>query len=179
MNKIKLIAVLLVALALVAVVAQADSNKQVQPAKSKAKAASPIKAAPTNTPQTRTVAGPRQGYLMVTDVLDGFGGESESDNYRIPVSSGGQPSAVGVSESDTLVIEAGFVHASSVRRGDANADGIINVGDIVYLVTYLYKGGPSPIPPEAGDANCDGVVNVGDIVYLVSYLYKGGPPPAC
>jgi len=28
--------------------------------------------------------------------------------------------------------------------GDANCDGIINVGDIVYLVSYLYKGGPEP-----------------------------------
>ena len=63
--------------------------------------------------------------------------------------------------------------------GDANRDGIINVGDIVYLVTYLYRGGPEPDPPEAGDANCDDVPNVGDVVYLVTYLYKGGLPPGC
>ncbi|UCB53610.1 MAG: dockerin type I repeat-containing protein [Candidatus Zixiibacteriota bacterium] len=62
-------------------------------------------------------------------------------------------------------------------RGDANGDGIINVGDIVYLVSYLYKNGPAPSPVEVGDCNCDGIVNVGDIVYLVSYLFKNGPPP--
>ena len=64
-------------------------------------------------------------------------------------------------------------------RGDANADGIIDVGDIVYLVSYLYKNGPAPSPVEAGDCNCDGIVNVGDVVYLVSYLYKNGPAPGC
>jgi hypothetical protein len=97
----------------------------------------------------------------------------------MPVSSGGQPSPIGLSESANYGVEAGFVYASHVTRGDVNVDGIVNVGDIVYLVSYLYKGGPEPTPMEAGDANCDGITNVGDIVYLVSYLYKGGPPPAC
>ena len=71
--------------------------------------------------------------------------------------------------------------ATGVRyiTGDANGDGTINVGDVVYLVTYLYKNGPAPDPLEAGDANCDGTVNVGDVVYLVNYLYKGGPAPGC
>jgi hypothetical protein len=64
-------------------------------------------------------------------------------------------------------------------RGDANGDGIIDVGDVVYVVSYLYKNGPAPAPLDAGDANCDGIINVGDIVYLVSYLYRGGPPPGC
>ncbi len=64
-------------------------------------------------------------------------------------------------------------------RGDANGDAIIDVGDVVYVVSYLYKNGPAPDPLDAGDANCDAIVNVGDIVYLVSYLYKGGPPPGC
>ena len=63
--------------------------------------------------------------------------------------------------------------------GDANGDGIINVGDVVYLVSYLYRNGPAPSPVEVGDCNCDGIVNLGDIVYLVNYLYKNGPSPGC
>ena len=69
--------------------------------------------------------------------------------------------------------EAGFV------RGDTNGDGIINIGDVVYLVSYLYKSGPAPTPVESGDVNCDEIVNIGDVVYLVSYLYRNGPPPSC
>ncbi|MGB2980240.1 MAG: dockerin type I repeat-containing protein, partial [Candidatus Zixiibacteriota bacterium] len=53
--------------------------------------------------------------------------------------------------------------------GDVNNDGIVNVGDIVYLVTYLYRAGPAPIPQSCvGDVNNDDIVNVGDIVYLVT-----------
>jgi len=178
MNKIKLGMIFIVAVAFLAVlVVHAQSDTQVQPKKVKQKAVSEMKITPVSTPERAPLAGSRQGYQMVTDVLDGFGGESESDNYRILVNSGGQPSAIGISESDNYVVEAGYVHASFVMRGDATADGTINIGDVVYLVTYLFQNGPPPCPMEAGDANCDGVVNIGDVVYLVTYLFQGGPPP--
>ena len=61
--------------------------------------------------------------------------------------------------------------------GDDNGDGIVDVGDVVYEVCYLFRNGPAPAPKAAGDVNCDGIENVGDIVYKVSYLYRGGPPP--
>jgi hypothetical protein len=34
---------------------------------------------------------------------------------------------------------------SECMVGDCNGDGIINIGDVVYLITYLYRGGPPPI----------------------------------
>jgi hypothetical protein len=180
MNKIRLLITFLMAVALFAVLlAQAQSDRQTQPGKINQKAVTEIEPPSTAVPQRAPATGYRQGYQMVTDVLDGFGGESESDNYGMPVSSGGQPSAIGLSESENYAARAGYVYAAGIKRGDANGDGIVNVGDIVYLVSYLYKGGPEPTPMEAGDANRDGIINVGDIVYLVSYLYKGGPPPAC
>jgi len=120
-----------------------------------------------------------ENFKMVTDVLDAFGGESQSDDYTIPVNSGGQASAIGVSESSNWGVEAGYVLAIRVTRGDVNADGIINVGDVVSLVNYLYKGGGEPCPVEAGDVTSDGIVNVGDVVFLVNYLYRGGDPPTC
>ena len=64
--------------------------------------------------------------------------------------------------------------------GDANSDWNITVGDIVYLINYLYKYGPAPVPAlPAGDATCNGMVDVGDVVYLINYLFKGGLPPSC
>jgi len=66
-----------------------------------------------------------------------------------------------------------------LRYGDANGDMIIDVGDVVYLINYLYKNSPAPNPPEVGDCNFDGVINVGDVVFLINYLYKGGDPPGC
>ncbi|MFH1336299.1 MAG: dockerin type I repeat-containing protein, partial [Candidatus Zixiibacteriota bacterium] len=61
--------------------------------------------------------------------------------------------------------------------GDANGDDLIDVGDVVYLINHLFKGGSAPYPLEAGDANSDGMVDVGDVVYLINYLFKAGPEP--
>jgi hypothetical protein len=77
---------------------------------------------------------------------------------------------------DTLLT---VTESSSFIRGDANGDGIINLGDAVYVLNYLFKGGPAPNPLDAGDANCDGTVDLGDAVYILNYLFKGGPPPGC
>lgn len=62
-------------------------------------------------------------------------------------------------------------------RGDANFDGALNIGDAVYIITYVFRNGPSPRPFYAGDVNSDGAINVGDAVYLVNYLFRQGPPP--
>jgi hypothetical protein len=62
-----------------------------------------------------------------------------------------------------------------VKPGDANVDGKVTVSDVVYLVNYLFKGGPEPWLMYS-DANGDSKVTVSDVVYLVNYLFKGGPP---
>jgi len=62
-------------------------------------------------------------------------------------------------------------------NGDASGNDAINVLDISYIISYLYKGGPAPINDIAADANCDGGLNILDVTYIISYLYKGGNPP--
>ena len=65
-------------------------------------------------------------------------------------------------------------------RGDVNADKKLTVSDVMYLINYLFKGGPAPMPIKtSGDVNCDGQVTVSDVVYLINYLFKGGPAPNC
>jgi hypothetical protein len=61
--------------------------------------------------------------------------------------------------------------------GDANNDETANITDAVYLITYIFGGGPAPDPLESGDANCDDIVNVTDAVYLIQYIFDGGPDP--
>jgi hypothetical protein len=63
--------------------------------------------------------------------------------------------------------------------GDANGDDIVNIGDAVFLINYIFKFGSAPEPIEAGDANCDGSIDVGDAVYLVHYVFMKGDPPCC
>jgi bacillolysin len=63
--------------------------------------------------------------------------------------------------------------------GDANGDHQINVADAVYIIAYVFRGGPAPTPVEAGDATCNGTVNVADAVYIIAYVFRGGPAPCC
>ena len=62
--------------------------------------------------------------------------------------------------------------------GDVNRDGNIDVGDVIFLVNYLFRSGPAPAPTSQGDVNGDCQVDVGDVVWLINYLFKGGPQPA-
>jgi hypothetical protein len=64
--------------------------------------------------------------------------------------------------------------------GDINVpggDGVVDVGDVVYLICYLYRGCPEPSPVEAADCNADDVVNVSDVVCMINFLYRGGYAP--
>jgi len=63
--------------------------------------------------------------------------------------------------------------------GDFDLDGQITVGDIVEMISVIFKGKAHPIPVAAGDVNCDGNFNVGDAIYLIAYIFKFGPAPDC
>lgn len=64
--------------------------------------------------------------------------------------------------------------------GDANNSASVNILDVTYLISYLYKGGPAPTPwTQVGDVNHSGSLNILDVTYLISYLYKSGPAPQC
>ncbi len=63
--------------------------------------------------------------------------------------------------------------------GDANGDGVVDVGDIRYLIVYIFQSGapPTPYPVCSGDFDGDCFANVGDVVSIINYVFKGGSPP--
>lgn len=63
------------------------------------------------------------------------------------------------------------------QRGDVNLDLQTNISDAVFLVNYLFKGGPAPALPTLADVDCSGGIEIADVVYLISYLFRGGPAP--
>ena len=65
------------------------------------------------------------------------------------------------------------------RPGDSDNSGDFNIGDAVYIINYVFKGGPAPQPYAlySGDPNYDCTLNVGDAVYIINFIFKGGPPP--
>jgi uncharacterized delta-60 repeat protein len=64
-------------------------------------------------------------------------------------------------------------------RGDANKDGIIDLADLVYVINFLYKGGPAPDPLTIGDCNCNQTIELGDLIISIDYLFRDGSRPDC
>jgi len=66
-----------------------------------------------------------------------------------------------------------------VNCGDCTGDGITDIGDVVYLINYLFR---QPWPPPqpymcVGDVNNDDVVDISDVVYLINWLFRQPWPP--
>jgi len=61
--------------------------------------------------------------------------------------------------------------------GDADDSGAIDISDAVYLISYIFGGGPAPNPLELGDADCSGALDISDAVYLINFIFGGGPAP--
>ena len=61
--------------------------------------------------------------------------------------------------------------------GDADGSNNVDISDAVYLISYIFGGGPAPNPLSAGDASCDGAVDISDAVYLIAYIFADGPAP--
>jgi hypothetical protein len=61
--------------------------------------------------------------------------------------------------------------------GNADGDALIDIADAVYLIAYIFSGGPAPHPFVQGDADCTGDIDISDAVRLVNYIFSGGPAP--
>ncbi len=87
-----------------------------------------------------------------------------------------------INHYDLAGLESGYTAAANFDYldylcGDADGDLAVNISDAVYLINYIFKSGPPPVPLEAGDANLDGDVNIADAVYIINYIFKSGPEP--
>ncbi len=65
---------------------------------------------------------------------------------------------------------------SSVH-GDLNADGVIDVMDVIAEIEYVFAGGPSANPEFIAEINGTDPIDVFDIVHLIDYAFSSGPPP--
>ncbi len=73
-----------------------------------------------------------------------------------------------------------IVPTNCCLHGDADNSGILNISDVVYLINYIFVGGPAPVSECKGDNNCDCVISISDAVYSIIYIFGGGqPPPQC
>ena len=135
-------------------------------------------------PQAESSASPLQSFEIPWTSINA-GGELNlsSTSYKMKVTTG--QSAIGTAQSTSYKMGVGFWYGvpagplCTSKPGDANGSGgNPNLSDIIYLVNYVFKGGPAPNPSCRGDANASGSnPNLPDIIYLVNYVFKGGPKP--
>jgi hypothetical protein len=79
----------------------------------------------------------------------------------------------------TLAIPVYLAVGGAYMAGDANADEVVNIGDALYIVNYIFRYGPPPEPLYAADVDCNGLVNVGDVVNIIIYIFREGPGLGC
>jgi hypothetical protein len=63
------------------------------------------------------------------------------------------------------------------HRGDPNNDGSVNITDGIYVLNFLFLGGPAPTCLESANPNDDASINITDGIYILNYLFLGGPAP--
>ena len=63
--------------------------------------------------------------------------------------------------------------------GDADGNDKINLLDVSFIINYLYRGGPAPVPVTSADVDHSGKVNLLDVSGIINYLYRHGPDLSC
>ena len=61
-------------------------------------------------------------------------------------------------------------------RADANFDALVDIGDVVTILDYLFSGVPGPDCLASLDVNDDDAVDIGDGIYLLNALFVSGSP---
>jgi hypothetical protein len=81
---------------------------------------------------------------------------------------------------DDVRISGGSVSAGplgSLRRGDADGGGAMDITDPIATLGYLFLGGDPPACLDAADADDSGTLDISDAIYALAFLFLGGPEP--
>jgi len=110
-------------------------------------------------------------------LLSSGGGARSIGSYNLNLSVG-QPVA-GTGDIGPYSIESGGMEfpQSPPICGDADGSGFVDLDDIMYIVNYIFLGGPPSLPVAIMNANCYQEVDIDDVLYLVNYIFLGGNYP--
>jgi hypothetical protein len=128
----------------------------------------------------------RAGYL-VKDSLGRTGSNEAAIRFQDYLQGSGQPVSNLLTVSGRTVKPARLVPLEIRRvtlgvpfvRGDPNADGKVDIGDAVWCINELARGGPPALCRRAADVNADESYDISDPIYLIQWAFLGGPtiPP--
>ncbi len=125
-----------------------------------------------------------------------YGGSYEEDARSVAIHNGTSVLVAGATISEDipvvnaiqdvygggqLVFPRGDAYVASLlvtyTCGDMDGSGVVNIGDVVILLNYIFAGGPAPLDSGGGDVNCDGRPTISDAVYMINYIFVSGPAP--
>jgi len=134
-------------------------------------------------------------YRMDCQVISAGAGASSSSSYGLGASAGQVAPCQGTSENHGILPppppEPPLPFPGCCLpplRGNVDYDplDVIDIGDLVYMVDYMFTGGLPPPCVEEGnldatDALGDGEdlsdIDISDLVFLVDYMFNQGPEP--
>lgn len=105
------------------------------------------------------------GELIGTPVLVG------TYYFTVKCFDSGNPQKSDTYSATVVVVNPPFI------CGDANNSLGVSISDAVYLISYIFGGGPEPQPLFAGDVDCSDTITISDAVYLIGHIFGGGPAP--
>ena len=68
-----------------------------------------------------------------------------------------------------LVVEK-WTEPSPVKKGDVNADGLIDVEDVTALIDYVLTANPEGVSLENANCNGDNIIDVEDVTMLINFI---------
>ena len=96
----------------------------------------------------------------------------EIRGIRLP----GEDGLGGTTGLDPAVVATARTTVASFVRGDANADGGLDISDAVTILLFQFAG-RTVTCSDAVDADDDSVTDLADAIWVLSRLYRLGDPP--
>jgi hypothetical protein len=87
----------------------------------------------------------------------------------LAATSGDQPQKVSINAVSVIRAPTEFI------RGDGNHDGRVDIADAVWIISWLFRGGPVCSCQDSADANDDRAVDISDGIYVLQYRFGDGP----
>ncbi len=103
--------------------------------------------------------------------LTGVPSFSATFYFSVAVADASIPPLVDTQAVSVTIVDAPFA------CGDTDGSGAVSIADAVYLINYIFNGGPAPSPMETADVDCSGLASIADAVYIINYIFSGGAAP--
>ena len=63
--------------------------------------------------------------------------------------------------------------------GDADNGASVDIGDALFIIAFIFSGGPNPVCQDEADADGSNSIDIGDALHIISYIFTSGADPVC